>query len=316
MYIRARDWTSGEHYERLAAALGDTLVRMQPTSELYQRELSDALTYLGDALAASDDQWSADRIRAARDSYSRALGIRQRLAARGTMSPALQRGLISAYNRMGYTGSSLWKVTGDISELRGAFLNHEQSERIRIALLSADPGNAANRRLVADGWMDIAQVQQELGDVPGALASFDSAGPVFQSLADADRANVEARRDLAYFHENVGGVLSDARQFSLAVQHERIAVSMLLGLQHADVASKEEYFHIAHAHETMAHAFDLGGSIVPALNSYVDASATIHDWMVAEPNNARADRMLNDINHRIASLRNPTRRTVVSGITF
>ncbi|MDQ2889397.1 MAG: serine/threonine protein kinase [Gemmatimonadota bacterium] len=303
IYLRARDWANGERHERLSVALGDRLVRLDPAGERSQIELSDALIYLGDALAASDDQWSASRIRAARASYSRGLNIRLALAARGPMSPALQRALISAYNRIGYTGSSLWKVTGDIGELRGALVNHTESQRLRLRLFSADRGSSVNRRLVADGWMDIAQVQGELGDARGALRTLDTAGPMFQALADADRENVEARRDLAYYHENIGAALADAGQSSRAIRHERLAVAMLLELQRGDAASNEEYFHIAHAHETTARAFEALGSRVLALKSYGDVETILRRWMITDPNNARADRMLREAGDRMAALR-------------
>ncbi len=301
IYIRARDWPNGERHERLAVAMADSLVRWEPDSQSYQRELSDALIYLGDALAASDDQWSAARIRVARESYSRALSIRLKLAARGPASPALQRGLISAYNRIGYTGSSLWKVTGDIGELRGALVNHVKSQHLRLELLSADPGSTANRRLVADGWMDIAQLQGALGNWRGALATFDSAGPMFQSLVDGDRANAEARRDLAYFHENIGGTLADAHQPSRAIEHERIAVAMLLDVQSGDAASNEEFFHLAHAYEVTARAFDALGSGELALKANRDVVMALRRWIVAEPNNPRANRMLREALDRMGA---------------
>lgn len=304
--LRARDWRLAEYYERIAVALGDTLVRADPRNPEYQRDLSDALIYLGDALAASDDHWSRERILSAKVQYGRALAMRKQLLTLGS-SPATQRALSSAYNRMAYTGSSLFKVTGVVEELKSALANHRASQRIRLALLAANPESALDRRLVADGWMDIAQVQQTMGDTREAMTTFEQAGPLFQALAQADRANMEARRDLAYFHENIGDALSAARQGGTAADHERIAIAMLEAIQHSDSGSNEEYFHLVHAHRTLGAALEQTGDMLDARDAYRSAMEVLRRWQIAEPNNVRALRLGSEVDRRLARLaRRPT----------
>jgi non-specific serine/threonine protein kinase/serine/threonine-protein kinase len=292
IYRRSRDWVKGEQYVRLAVAINEALVRSGSANVSYQDQLAGSLMYLGDALTASDDQWSIARVHAAQSSYERALEIRERLAHQRLVTPELQRGLLVAYERLGYAGEWIWKQTGHVAELRAALADHLQSQRIRLALLAADPGSASSQRLVADGWMNIAQAQQMLGEIPRAVASCDSAGPVFLSLANVDPTNAEASRDLAYFHENFGSILADAGQPSRAIQHERVAVTMLSRLQRADTADKEDYYHVEHAQEIIARGFETLGATASAQNAYADVVATLRRWIAAEPGNAEKRRQM------------------------
>jgi tetratricopeptide (TPR) repeat protein len=302
IYHRAHDRVHSEHYARLAIAIDEALVHADPANESDQEALATSLISLGDALAASNEEWSVARSRAARDSYARALAIYQMLAARGPMTPAVQRGLLIGYTRLGYAGAWTWAATHDVAELRTALARHLQSQRLRRALLAADPGSASNQRLVADGWMDVAQAQRVLGDIPHALASYDSAGPLFQSLAAVDGTNIEARRDLAYYHENFGHALADAHQLARAIQHERTAVAILSALQRADPADNEDYWHICHAQDVVAHALEGLGAEASARAAYGDLITTLQGWITAEPDNVQGHRMLRDARARLAAL--------------
>ena len=76
----------------------------------------------------------------------------------------------------------------------------------------------------------------------GAIASYERSRPHFEALANADPANMEGRRDLAYFHENFGDALSVAGQSRSAAVHERIAIAMLHAIHQADPGAMRNTF--------------------------------------------------------------------------
>lgn len=296
--LRIRRWSTAEREERQAIALLEPLLRRTPVATTDRYGVSDALIDLGDALAAADDQWSAARISAARDAYARALVVRTSLLAAAPRDPSALHAMSTAYTRLGYAASSLALVTGDTSQLTRSLESHRNAHALSHRLMLAEPGNPANRRRVADGWMDIAQVEQLRGDLGPALAAFDSAGPIFRSLAEADPANVEARRDLAYFHENLGGLLLVTHAPARAMREERAALALLRQIQHADRASVEEYYHIVHAAELLGDALAASGARDAARRAWTEASDALTAWERAEPNAVRTARLRAELAQR------------------
>jgi non-specific serine/threonine protein kinase/serine/threonine-protein kinase len=299
--LRLRRLRAAEGEERSAIALLSGLAERPHPALVDRISLGDALIFLGDALLGSDDAWSVAHIVAAREAYARALALRTSVLADAPNDPtAIQKASV-AHNRLGYVGSSLAKVTGDTSQLSASLSAHRASQALRLRLLTLQPRSAEVRRLAADGWMDIAQVEETRGDRTAALASFGRAGPTFEALSAADPANVEARRDLAYFHENFGELLAQLQRRVQAAREERTAITILRAVRRADPASVEELYHIVHADETLGDALQQLRQPDGALAAYADAKRTLNVWEQAEPGAARIQRLRANLSRRSAA---------------
>ena len=299
--LRGRDWLAAEANEREAITLMESVLARTPGDTSASATLADALIYFGDALAASDDHWSVARIVSARDAYTRALGIRLALLHTSGVTWRLQP-VSQAYNRLGYVGSSMAKVTGDTGQLVVSLANHRAAQQLRRQLLLADPASSAARRVLADGWMDMAQVEESQSHLLEALAILDSAGPMFRALGRADRSNAEARRDLAYYAENRSALLVAVKRPVAAAAAAREAIATLTRLQHDDPVSVEEYYHLAHSQEVLGDATAMLGKRADAIAAYDGARETLRRWQVVEPNAVRTSRFAAEIAQRIAVL--------------
>jgi tRNA A-37 threonylcarbamoyl transferase component Bud32/tetratricopeptide (TPR) repeat protein len=300
--MRAREWDAAVQNERRAIALVEGSIVRAPHDAKLQRSLSDALVYLGDAIGAGDDRHSLAQIAAARDVYTRALNLRMDLLHRAPHTAPLLRAVSSAYARIAYVAFWTAEVTADTTQFAMSLANHHAAQELRHELVLLDP-SSPSRRLLADGWMDMAQSELPLGHLKRALALYDSAGPLFIALARDDAANAEARRDLAYFHENRGVVFVALKQWANAERDERVAITTLSHLSENDPGSLEEYYHLAHAQEVLGDALALHASRAEVIAAYDDALSTLHRWQRAEPTAAQPGRLEKEIAQRIARIR-------------
>jgi non-specific serine/threonine protein kinase/serine/threonine-protein kinase len=307
--LRAREWNEAEVAERRAVTLLTSLLA-RPTDRtrddakrddakrddvLTRSALGTAFEYLGDALAASDDMWSRDRIIAAREAYARSLDVFLDLATTHVGNIAIERSVCAAFSRMGYAYSSLALVTADTASFSRALEFHRRGHERMVQALERDPGDALLRRAVADGQMDMSNVESTRGNLAHALALLDSAGPIFLSLTRADPANAEARRDRAYYLENRGEILVKMKESHDAEQVEREAIVALTMLRRDDVGSIEDFYHLAHAQKLLGDAINQSGDAAGARDAYRQAGQTVARWSRAEPNTVRAARLAAEI---------------------
>ena len=92
-------------------------------------------------------------------------------------------------------------------------------------LLDARPDEMRFRRLLATAHYTLGAQYREIGDTPRALASFESATPLFQTVYDASPGDPEIRRSLALCHKRLGAILAE-RNPAQAVDHMRLAVAL------------------------------------------------------------------------------------------
>lgn len=304
IHLRARNWNAAESAERSAVRWLESIRTSASGDSLTQMSLGNALKYFGDALAASDDMWSRDRVTAAREAYARSLSVFESLAGGRDRDPSLERAISSAYTRLGYASSSLGLLTGDTAHYTQSLEYHRRGHERLVRALSRDPADGGLRRAVADCAMDMANVEVQRGNAAPALALLDSAGPMFESLARADAANVEARRDLAYFRENRAAVLLTLHRAVDGARDAREASATLRELQSYDAGSVEDFYHLAHAQKLLGDAYAQSRQADNARAAYAAAEATVAQWERAEPKAARAAKLSAEIReHGLSSPR-------------
>lgn len=106
--------------------------------------------------------------------------------------------------------------------------------------LAMESGNEHDLQLeLAAGYLKVGDIQGKpyrpnLGDTPGAKASYMKALLILESLNAADPANLEARRLLSLCHQSIGRVEQRMDEWDAALESERKAVELSEALVSAD----------------------------------------------------------------------------------
>ena len=156
----------------------------------WQRDLSVSHNKVGDLAAASGD------LSAARDAYTAALAIRQRLADADPGNAGWQRDLSVSHDMIG----GLAVAAGDLSAARSAY---EASLAIAQRLADADPGNAGWQRDLSVGHEKVGDLAVAAGDLPAARSAYEASLTISTRLAALDPSNAQWRNDLQWVRQRL-----------------------------------------------------------------------------------------------------------------
>jgi tetratricopeptide (TPR) repeat protein len=237
---------------RAALALAEALVSTAPASASLDSARALAATSHMLLARAIYQQHAVPTVREALAHLDSALAIRERLAAAAPQDEARKYAVAVAHANTAYAYLKLADLTGDAGMSRVAVAELREAQVVQDAIVAARP-TALSRRRAADGRREIALVALALGDVRAAIDDNRAAVATFDSLAGADPANVEARRDLAVAHQQLGAALATAGDSAGAVAHHHRARQLLEAVLAVDARSAEDRMYLARS-VTALHA--------------------------------------------------------------
>ena len=196
------DYASAKLALDAALAIFQRLAANDPTPS-NQNEVAWVLQDRGDLLVLTS------AFDAARDAYSDALTIRERLAAAKPTDAALQDYLTSVYQRLG----DLAEKVGDLKGARGDF---EAGLAIRQQLSAADPGNTDLRYYVSAFLRRLGDLAAKQGDLAAARKAYEDCLAIRQRLSAADPSSAQLQNAVALDLEDLAGVAFDQNDLAAA----------------------------------------------------------------------------------------------------
>jgi tetratricopeptide (TPR) repeat protein len=123
---------------------------------------------------------------------------------------------------------------------------------------------------------DVLKVQ---GDLPGALAHFQTGMKISDRLDKADPDNSQWQRDLSVSHDKIGDVLKAQRDFSGALTHFRAGMEISKRLVALDPSNALWQRDLSEAHRKIGQGLTAKGDLREALTAFTEALAVL-DTMV------------------------------------
>jgi eukaryotic-like serine/threonine-protein kinase len=239
-----------DYHDAIAALPGATAVR--------GRLVQDALAYLDGLVTESSD------------------------------NPGLQRELADAYDKLGdVLGGAHAASLGDT---QGALESFRKAQRIREALASAAPGEAQNRRDLAEshrriGWQLLVTSEAAFG-----VEHLRRAVSLYRELAA--EGVLEYRRGFARASNELGAALEDAGDLIGALDIHRGTVASLEELSRAIPGDPGVRRNLSIAYENTARALFLSGEAAAALDFNAKALEIRAALAAEDPTNADFRRMV------------------------
>jgi non-specific serine/threonine protein kinase/serine/threonine-protein kinase len=201
----------------------DSLANEAADDRPLQRELAAAYIRIGDVQGNSRMANLGDTS-GARESYRKALTIRQALADREPTNIEVQSELAESHERIG----TILRDTGDVS---GAHESYRQALTVLEKLSAQAPENAELRRKLAAAYARMGDIKAwprlpNLGDTAGGLECYRKALAIREALSAADPPDIERRAELQETHQILADVLLSNDKLADAEPHARRAVTL------------------------------------------------------------------------------------------
>ena len=242
--LRQRDHAASSDAARKAIAIAESVSKRNPQSVVYGEHLADAYRRLGMAQSVAAQQGgSLEDLKQVLATFQRALAI---LNAAGPSSERTWRaGLRTTYSYISYAYQALGDRTGDVNYYRQALDAALNANAMSRDLAAVNPSQE-NRRNVADGLADIGVFRWKCcRDLEGAIRDEEEAQESFRGIAEQDRQNLEAKRDIANAHYYKGIIYEYAGRRREALRESLEALAVYEGLGRIDPTSGENASDIA-----------------------------------------------------------------------
>ena len=197
--------------------------------------------------------------------------------------------------------SVLFDYHDAIEALPGATLVRERLVRDALAYLDSlaaeASGDPALQRELAAAYDRVGSVlgkpyTANLGDVKGALQSYEKALRIREALVSADPRNPQNRRDLAESHRQIGWQLLDAPGTEAVREHFRQAISIYEQLARAYPDDVGIRIAMARAHTQLGTVLEDRGDLSGALENERRALELLKELYAASPDDTEIRRTL------------------------
>jgi non-specific serine/threonine protein kinase/serine/threonine-protein kinase len=200
-------------------------------SEL-QRELAAAYERLGDVRGQPYGASLGDLV-GARESYLKALSIREALVAARPRDVQSRRDLARSYVRIGNRMLGTSEAARGLKYLRRGFAIHRE-------LAEEQPASIDIRLDLAAVYNDLGLALEDWGDTAGALENHRKALELREVLVATDSSNPTHRRNLSVSHINLGRALVLSGDTAAALESNRKGLAMCAAL-FADYPNNADY---------------------------------------------------------------------------
>jgi tetratricopeptide (TPR) repeat protein len=252
----------------------DALALDAPDDPALAEEVATAYHRLGHVQGGSANTANLGDEAAGRASHRKGLALRKALAARFPDD-------LEARSR----------VVASLIDTGPSLEHAKEAVATAESLHAARPLETRFTRQVAAAQYALGSQYREIGDMPRALAAFESATPVYQAIYDANPRGAEANRALALCHKRLGAILAEM-QSPRALGHLRSAVALdeatLSEQPNGPQERRDLSVSLIQLGIALQKAGDLKGALAPLRRAVVLREGLVRD----DPDNARAPRDL------------------------
>jgi non-specific serine/threonine protein kinase/serine/threonine-protein kinase len=241
------------------------------------RDLAAAYERVGDIQGAQSSANVGDTA-GARQSYQRALSIRQVLAQGKSATATDRDALCGIHLKM----SDLAEKIGDST---GALDNGRKALAIREELSTADPQSIQARNGVAIALHVVAQGLAKTGDTMGALNLFRKEAETFEALVATDPANVSHRINLALSYKKIGAMEGNLKDYQAARESLRKALVIEQQLTTANPTNPQWQRAISFTYSEIGSNLIALNDVAAAMESYHTALKIRRALAQADPKN-------------------------------
>ncbi len=183
----------------------DGLARESQGDPVLQRELAVAYQRVGDVLGNSYGSNLGDS-EGALKSFRTSVQLMERAGGANPRDPEMQSALAASYQGV----AGMLNITGD---LQSALTNFDRALALQRAVVTRDPTKTEYRRALANLLLEIGDTKggaglANVGDTPGALASYGEAVSLREALLAEMPTDVDMRAGLAIALMNLGSLES------------------------------------------------------------------------------------------------------------
>jgi len=169
-----------------ALVMSESMLKLDPNSELARREVEVDLIHVGDGLRFTGD------LDGCFASYQRALELARALQS-GSIAASRRRDVAIVYNRLGL----YFKRIGDRQRQLDAY---QQNRKIYLELAAADANNANAQWDLGNADLNVGGVLVEIGQVREGLALMNQAVQIGEALVPRDPANTSQQLTLGQYY--------------------------------------------------------------------------------------------------------------------
>ena len=310
-----------------AVALGEALVRRQPTEVAYRAALASAY----DSLADTQEQLAS--LKQAQVNYLRALALRQALLGERPGNAELHRDLALSHVHLGDLADSLgqsaetsayleaarrdleplWKAEPDNPKYRTMLIGVYyrlasllpvigrtadgmaaalQASELQARQLALEPARAGHQQLMARVLQELGAVRQRSGDLGGAAQAFGEAVQLRRSLVQLDGKDPQYRRDLSDSLRKIADLSLQRGEVDAAEQLNRDALQIDEALTREDPVHRGYRWRVATNYRRLGDIALARGQQAAARTAYQRAVELQESLVLADPQNAQQRRRL------------------------
>jgi tetratricopeptide (TPR) repeat protein len=244
-----------------------------------QRELATAYEKVGDVQGRTLRANIGDTA-AAKDSYHKALRIREALVAANPADSSLRSDLADSYREF---GRLLWTA----SDTAGGLENARKEVVLREALAAESPAPTEARYRLGISNADVGEMLLEQGETTGATKSLQLAMAAFEALLATDPGNEKYLAAVAFIYQKSSEVLLWQGDGTGALETSRKALALdekLSGAYPMNAHYREE---LGIDYEKVGNTQENLGDINGALDSYRHEEQIFEQQSAADPANAQ-----------------------------
>ena len=248
-----------------------------------QRELATAYEKVGDVQGRTLRANMGDTS-GAKESYRKALRIRETLVAANPKDSSFRSDLADSYREF---GRLLWTA----SDTAGGLENAGKDVVLREALTAENPSDMQARFNLGVSHADVGEILLEQGATTGAAESLGRALAVFEALLADEPSNEKYRLAVAFVYQKSSEVMLWRGDAVGALATSRKALALDMKLSSAYPTNTHYRQEVGVDFEKVGNTLENLGDVNGALESYRNELRIFEEQSVADPTNAqfRAD---------------------------
>jgi serine/threonine protein kinase/tetratricopeptide (TPR) repeat protein len=259
-----------------------------------QRELATAYEKVGDVQGRTLRANMGDTS-GARDSYRKALRIRETLLAANPKDSSLRSDLADSYREF---GRLLWTA----SDTAGGLENARKDVFLREALTAENPTNMQARFSLGVSHADVGEILLEQGVTTGAAESLQRALAVFEAVLVSDPSNDKFRGAVPFIYQKSSEVMLWQGDAAGALATSRKALAMDTKLSSDYPTNTHFRQEVGIDFEKVGNTLENLGDINGALESYRNELRIFEEQSVSDPANAQFRSDLSSAYFKVGSM--------------
>lgn len=267
------DLSGAQANYRKGLATAEDLVRSNPDSSNWQRNLSASLQRIGAVQHRQND------LAGARKSFEDGLAIIDQLAQSQPDNADLKRDRSTFFNGIG-------AVKFAQSDLSGSLKSYQDGLAITDKLAKSEPRNLRQQHDLATYLYNIGRVRSAQNDTLGVIKSYQDSLTILDGLVKSDPDNVGWQRDLWLAFSNIGDAKAALDDPAGALKSYRAALSIADKLAKSDPGNEGRRDDLLMSLTKIGSTLAKQGDIKGVLKNIRETVAVIDDGTKADSRNA------------------------------